>query len=298
MSELTIESAESTAAPLVASDEHWDLVIRPKRGWLDIHLREIWEFRDLLFLLVHRDIVTVYKQTVLGPLWFILQPALTTAMYVLVFGNIAKLSTDGLPQTLFYMCGVVLWSYFAATFSATASTFTQNAGLFGKVYFPRMLVPLSKVASGLIKFGIQLGLFLLTYLYFLARGADIAPTWAIMLLPLLVLLMAAMGLGFGIIFTSLTTKYRDLNFLIQFGIQLLMYGTPIIYPMSTIPERFRIYIELNPISHIVEAFRYAFLGAGQVSVGGMVYATGFTTVVLIGGIVIFNKTEQTFMDTV
>lgn len=286
------------AQDAVPGDDHWDLIIQPKRGWLTINVREIWEFRDLLWLLVHRDIVTVYKQTVLGPLWFILQPALTTAMFVLVFGNIAQLSTDGLPQTLFYMCGVVLWGYFAATFTATASTFTQNAALFGKVYFPRLLVPLSKVISGLVKFFIQLCLFLATYAFLWARGADASPTWALVLLPVLVLIMAAMGLAFGIIFTSLTTKYRDLTFLLGFGIQLLMYATPIIYPMSAIPERFRIFIALNPISHLTEAFRFAFLGAGQISLGGMLYAAGFTLTVLILGMIVFNKTEQTFMDTV
>jgi len=285
-------------APSCGGDDHWDLVIRPKRVLLDVNLREVWEYRDLLVLFVRRDIVTVYKQTVLGPIWFFLQPILTTAVYVLVFGNIAKLSTDGQPKILFYMCGVVLWNYFSESFRHTASTFRQNAGIFGKVYFPRILVPLSKVSSGLIKFGIQLSLFLLIYLYLIVTGTQVRPTVWLTLVPLLVLLMAGMGLGFGIIFSSLTTKYRDLTFLIQFGVQLLMYGTPIIYPMSTIPEKYRIYIQLNPISHVVEAFKVAFLGAGQLSVGGMTYSISFTLVVLFLGIIIFNKTEQNFMDTV
>ena len=279
-------------------DKNWDLEIKPKRHIFDINFKEIWDYRDLLMMFVKRDIVTVYKQTVLGPVWFFIQPIMTMFVYIFVFGNIAGISTDGIPKALFYLSGIVLWNYFSESFTQTSDTFAQNAQIFGKVYFPRLIMPMSKVVSGLIKFAIQSSLFFALYSFYLLTTDVLHPNITILITPLLVLLMAGMGFGFGIIFSSLTTKYRDLKFLIQFGIQLLMYATPIIYPMSTIPEKMRFYLELNPIAHIIEAFKFAFLGAGEFSVGGIVYASIFTITTLILGVLIFNKTEQSFMDTV
>jgi lipopolysaccharide transport system permease protein len=283
---------------LEESNKEWDLVIRPKRGLLDIDFRSIWQYRDLLFMFVKRDVVTVYKQTILGPVWFILQPILTTAIYILVFGNIANISTDGVPMILFYLSGIIVWNYFSESFNVTAKTFTENANIFGKVYFPRLIMPISKIVSGIIKFGIQFILFMVFYIIYFFNGSSIQPNLYIILVPYLILLMALMGLGVGIIFTSLTTRYRDFNFLISFGVQLLMYASPVIYPVSTIPEKYKILILANPMTHILETFKYAFLGAGSASWSGLAYATIFTLVVLLIGIVIFNKTEATFIDTV
>ena len=280
------------------SNESWDIIIRPKRHLLDIDLKELWEHRDLLMMFVKRDIVTVYKQTILGPVWFFVQPIMTTLIYVVIFGNIAKMSTDGIPQQLFYLSGILMWNYFAECFNQTSNTFVQNANLFGKVYFPRLIVPLSKVVSGLIKFGIQLLLFFSVYAYILFRNSDVRPTIWLLLFPYFVLLMAGMGLAFGIILTSLTTKYRDLMFVTGFGVQLLMYASPVIYPISTLSAKMRTVMLLNPIAYILEGFKYAFLGAGVHSVSGLVYVSIFTLVMLAMGIVIFNKTEQNFMDTV
>lgn len=280
------------------SPEEWDLVIEPRSSLLQLNLGEIWRYRDLLLMFVKRDVVTVYKQTILGPVWYVVQPILTTAIYVLVFGQIAKISTDGLPQILFYLSGIVLWNYFSESFNNTSKTFKENENIFGKVYFPRLIMPLSKVASGLIKFGIQFGFFLCVYLYFVSQGYAISPNLNLLLLPVYILIMAGLGLGGGIIFTALTAKYRDLTFLIQFGVQLLMYATPVIYPVSTIPEKYKMLILANPITPVVEGFRYALLGAGSFDVGHLLYSLGFTLVILLVGIIIFNRTEKTFMDTV
>lgn len=279
-------------------NEHWDLVIRPRRSIFHVDIKAIWEYRDLLTMFVRRDIVVVYKQTILGPLWFFVQPILTTLIYILVFGRIAKISTDGVPMILFYLSGIIMWNYFSECFNITAKTFTENANIFGKVYFPRLIMPLSKVISGLIKFGIQFVLFLAVYFYFLFKTNTVHPNFNLLLVPYLVALMAMLGLGFGIIFTSLTTKYRDLNFLIAFGVQLLMYATPVIYPVSAIPDKYKLLIMANPMTPIMETFKNAFLGAGHVSTGGILYATLFTFTVLLLGILIFNKTEQNFIDTV
>ena len=281
-----------------SSGDAWDLVIQPKRHLLDINMRELWEYRDLLFMFVKRDVVTVYKQTILGPIWFFVQPLTTMLVYVVVFGNIAKIPTDGMPQSLFYLAGIVMWNYFAECFNQTSDTFTRNAQIFGKVYFPRMLVPLSKVVSGLIKFFIQSLLFLGIFFYFLFADADIHPGPVVLLTPYLVLLMAVLGLGAGIIFSSLTTKYRDLTFLVTFGVQLLMYASPVIYPLSSIPEKYQRLLWLNPLTHIIEGFRFAFLGAGSLTLSGLSNATAFVVVLLFSGVVIFNKAEQNFMDTV
>jgi homopolymeric O-antigen transport system permease protein len=281
-----------------AQPEDWTLVIRPKTGWFDLHLADLWRYRDLVMLFVRRDFVSTYKQTILGPLWFIIQPLLTTLTFTLIFGNIAQLSTDGLPKILFYMSGVTAWSYFADCLGKTSETFNSNAGLFGKVYFPRLAVPVSIVISNLIKFGIQLGLFLGFYFYFLAQGTAIRPTKGLLLLPALVLLMAALGLGSGIIVSSLTTRYRDLRFLVQFGTQLLMYGTPVIFPLSKLPEQYRWIMLANPMTPVIETFRYAFLGTGTFSWNLLGFSAAATLLILAVGVLLFNHVEKTFMDTV
>lgn len=278
------------------SDE-WTQEITPHRGLFSLPLQEIWRYRDLLILFVKRDFVAFYKQTMLGPLWFIIQPILTTLMFTLVFGRIAGLSTDGLPQILFYLAGVTMWSYFSECLSKTSTTFVDNAHLFGKVYFPRMIAPLSIIVSNLMKFGVQLLIFLVVLAYYWWQGA-VQPTMAVLWLPYLILLMAAISLGFGLIFSALTSKYRDLRFLLTFGVQLLMYATPIIYPVSAIPAKYAAYIQLNPITPLVEMFRYAFLGVGNASLDGILYASGFAVIILALGMIIFNRIEVTFMDSV
>jgi lipopolysaccharide transport system permease protein len=247
---------------------------------------------------VRRDFVSVYKQTILGPLWYLIQPLLTTITFTVIFGSIAKLPTDGLPQFLFYMSGTVIWTYFAECLTKTSNTFVNNAQLFGKVYFPRLAVPVSILISNLITFGIQFAFFLAFMGFFALGGSVIHPNWWILFSPVLILMMAGLGLGFGIIISSLTTKYRDLRFLVQFGVQLLMYATPVIYPASSIPERFQWVIKLNPMTPIVETFRYAFLGAGSVHLLDLLYSFGFMLVAVVIGAVMFNRVEATFMDTV
>jgi len=252
------------------------MIIEAQRSWLDLRLGELWQYKDLVMLFVRRDFVAVYKQTILGPLWYLIQPLLTTITFTFIFGNIASLPTDGLPQFLFYMSGTVVWAYFAACLTKTSETFVQNAGLFGKVYFPRMAVPVSILISNLITFAIQFALFIVFVGYFVLRGTAIQPNWTwIALSPILILMMAGLGLGFGIIISSLTTKYRDLRFLVTFGVQLLMYATPVIYPVSSIPARFQWIIQANPMTPILEAFRYAFLGAGTVDSAHLLYSFGF-----------------------
>lgn len=279
-------------------EEKWDLIIEPKRHILDLKLKQIWFYRDLLWLFVKRDITVVYKQTVLGPLWFFIQPIMTTIIYVFVFGNVANISTDGIPKPLFYLSGIVMWNYFAECFNSTSDTFSANANLFGKVYFPRLIKPLSLIFSSGLKFLIQFMLFIAVYLYFISKGVGVEPQWQIALFPFLLLLMALLGLGMGLIFSSMTTKYKDLKFLLTFMIQLLMYATPIIYPMSTMPAKYQAVLWWNPISHIIEAFKFGFIGQGNFSALGLAYSLSFGIIVLIFGIIIFNKTEQTFMDTV
>ncbi|MCE9644883.1 MAG: ABC transporter permease [Chloroflexi bacterium] len=280
-------------------DTDWSLIIEAQRSLLDLRLGELWRYRDLVLLFVRRDFVAVYKQTILGPLWYLIQPLLTTVTFTVIFGNIASLPTDGLPQFLFYMSGTVVWSYFASCLTKTSETFVQNANLFGKVYFPRLAVPVSILFSNLITFLIQFAMFLLFLLYFVLRGTSIQPNWLwIALSPILILIMAGLGLGFGIIISSLTTKYRDLRFLVTFGVQLLMYATPVIYPVSSIPLRFQWIVLANPMTPIIEAFRIAFLGAGTVNGTHLLYSFGFMLVVVVAGSIIFNRVEQTFMDTV
>ncbi|GAB4539721.1 MAG: ABC transporter permease [Anaerolineales bacterium] len=286
-------------AKLNATEENWTLIIEPQRGFFDLRFRELWQYRDLVMLFVRRDFVAAYKQTILGPLWYLIQPLLTTLTFTVIFGNIASLPTDGLPQFLFYMSGTVIWSYFAACLTKTSEVFVQNANLFGKVYFPRLAVPISILISNLITFAIQFALFLLFALFFAWQGADVYPNWLwVTLSPILVLMMAGLGLGFGIIISSLTTKYRDLRFLISFGVQLLMYATPVIYPVSAIPEKFQWVMLINPMTPVIEAFRYAFLGAGATNLFYLAYSFGFMIFVVLLGSLIFNRVEQTFMDTV
>lgn len=281
-----------------SNQENWSLVIRPQRAWLDLRLGELWRYRDLIWLFVWRDFVAYYKQTILGPLWYLIQPILTTVVFTVIFGNIAKLSTDGLPPFLFYLAGNTVWTYFSACLTSTSSTFTSNAGLFGKVYFPRLAMPLSVVISQIISFGIRMLVFLGFLIYFMLSGADVNPNWWILLLPVLLLAMAGLGLGLGIIVSSLTTKYRDLQQLVAFGVQLLMYGTPVIYPLSSIEGTWRWLILANPMTPVVEIFRFAFLGTSAMSPVYLLYSIAFMFVVLLIGVLIFNRVENTFMDTV
>lgn len=283
---------------LSPENEAWTQIIRPQRGWLDLRLEELWRYRDLVMLFVRRDFVAVYKQTILGPLWYLIQPILTTMVFTLVFGRLANLPTDDLPPFLFYMAGNVIWAYFAESLNKTANTFITNANLFGKVYFPRLAVPVSILISNLIAFAIQFALFLAFLTYYWLIGADVRPNAWILAVPILLLILAGLGLGFGIIVSSLTTRYRDLRFLITFGVQLWMYGTPVIYPISSIPEQYRAILLANPLTPIVETFRYAFLGSGTVNPWHLLYSAGFMVVVMTLGILIFNRVEATFMDTV
>jgi lipopolysaccharide transport system permease protein len=248
-------------------------------------------------MFVRRDVVTVYKQTILGPIWFFLQPVLTTAIFMFVFGNLAGLSTDGIPQLAFYLAGVTIWNYFSETLTNTSKVFTENANIFGKVYFPRLVMPLSKVISGLIKFGIQMSLFIPIWAWYWYNG-QLAPNAAFFLFPLHIALMAGLGLGFGLITSSLTTKYRDLTFLISFGVQLLMYATPVIYPLASLPKHVKTLIWLNPLTSILEAFKYGFLGKGEFNVFWLGYSVVFTIVLLVLGAMMFNKVEKKFVDTV
>ena len=282
-------------------NDDWTTVIRPKEGLLRVDLKELWRYRDLCNLFVKRNITTQYKQTILGPLWYIIQPAMTVIMYMVVFGGIAKIPTDGLPQPLFYLSGICLWQYFNDCLTKTSNTFTANASIFGKVYFPRMIVPLSTVISNLLRFGIQFGLFLVVYaIYqiFIIPG-QIHTNWYALLLPVLVLMLAGLALGFGVLFSSMTTKYRDMSLLLDYFVRLWMYATPVIYPLSTITnEKLRFVMSLNPLTGIVEAFKYGFLGEGQFSWGLLGYSFAFMVVLLSAGIVVFNRVQRTFMDTV
>jgi lipopolysaccharide transport system permease protein len=278
--------------------DNWDLIITPRKKWYDLQLLDVWRYRDLISLFVRRDFVSRYKQTILGPLWFIIQPLITSLVFTVIFGNIAALPTDGLPQFLFYLSGNVLWGYFSSCLTNTSETFIANAAIFGKVYFPRLVTPISIIISNLLSFAIQFMFFLGFYIYFYLQGAEIALTpWAFTL-PLLILLLAGLGLGFGIIISSLTTKYRDLRYLVTFGVSLWMYATPVIIPVSSIPQGWRWVADVNPITPIIETFRAGFLGAGNAAWPGLAYSAGFMLVVMFIGVVIFNRVEKTFIDTV
>ena len=280
-------------------DKEWTMIIRPQEKLWKVNLKEIWDYHDLIELFVRRNVVVVYKQTVLGALWYLIQPVLTVIMNMVVFGGIAHMSTDGVPQALFYLAGNVCWFYFSDCLNQTSSTFVANQGIFGKVYFPRMVVPISTVISNLLRFGIQVGLFIVVYLYFLFNGTDVCPNWAMLTLPLLIVMMAGLGLGFGILISSMTTKYRDFTILFSFVVSLWMYATPIVYPFSMVTdETLRTIIILNPMTSIIEAFKYATLGQGYFSWGALGYSFAFMSILLVWGIVIFNKVQRSFMDTV
>lgn len=281
------------------NEEKWE--IAPKNNLLDLKLNEVWAYRDLLTLLVRRDFVSFYKQTILGPLWFFIQPLFTTVIFTFIFGNLAGISTDGLPKPLFYMAGITAWNYFADCLTKTSTVFRDNAGIFGKVYFPRLIMPLSIVVSNLVRFGVQMILFLILMFYYYFNGASFNVSWAIALFPLVIILMALLGLGVGMMISALTTKYRDLAFLVGFGVQLLMYATTVIYPLSTAVEKYPEYswiIEYNPITPIIETFRYGFLGEGTFSWTSLGYSTLVTLSLLIFGTITFNKVEKTFVDTI
>jgi lipopolysaccharide transport system permease protein len=279
-------------------EEEWSLVIEPNTGLFNLHLDDLWRYRDLIYMFVKREYVSQYKQTILGPIWFLVQPVLTTITYIIIFGGIAKIPTDGLPQPLFYMSGILMWNYFSSCLNKTSDTFIANANIFGKVYFPRLTVPIATVISGLISYFIQLVLFVAVYIYYYWNGALIQPNAYILLLPYLIFLMAILGLALGIIISSLTTKYRDLKFLVAFGVQLFMYATPVIYPLSVLSDKYKPLVLMNPMTSIMETFRFAVLGVGEFSWGALGYSTVFTTVVLAFGIVLFNRIEKSFMDTV
>ena len=292
-------------AQTVSENENWSTVIKPRNKLFEVNLKEIWDYRDLLTLFVKRTITVAYKQTILGPLWWIIQPALTVIMYMVVFGGIAGIPTDGIPQPLFYLGGVAMWQYFADCLGKSSSTFVSHAGIFGKVYFPRLIMPLADTVSNLVRFGIQLGLFVLVYLYYAIIGQAPTPNWYLLLFPLLVVMLAGLALGFGIIVSSMTTKYRDLQILFSFFVSLWMYATPIVYPLSEVKGKmvkgFDLYklMHFNPITPIIETFKHGALSAGEfIGWGWLAYSFVFMLIVLALGILIFNKVQKIFMDTV
>ena len=277
--------------------QQWTTIIQPKNKLIDLRLKELWQYRDLIVMFVKRDFKTMYKQTILGPLWIIINPILTTLMQVFIFGNLANLSTDGMPHIVFYMAGNTIWLYFSGCLNNTANTFVRNANVFGKVYFPRLVTPISIVISGLISFAVQFGIFLIFVVWFWMKGI-IVPNITMILLPVYILMLAMLSMGCGVIISALTTKYRDLSILVTFGIQLWMYGSAIIFPISSIQEKWGTLLMLNPIVPIVEAFRYAFTGKGVFSVQYLGIGMIITLILLLIGCVMFNKVDRTFMDTV
>lgn len=280
-------------------DENWSLVIKPKTKWWDLRLKEIWDYRDLVLIFVRRDIVAIYKQTVLGPLWFFLAPIFTVVAYTFVFGSIAGMSTDGIPGPVFYLAGTTLWNYFQTCFTATSNTFASNAAIFGKVYFPRMVAPISIVLSSLFKFAVQMLMFITLLVYYMNfTDSNIHLTNWIYLFPVLVIMMGALSLGVGIILSAMTTKYRDLKNFIGFGVTLLMYVSPVIYPISAVQNTYGWVVAYNPIAPIIEAFRLGFTGSGTVSLIDLAYSGGFIIVILVIGAMLFHRVEKTFMDTI
>lgn len=277
--------------------QDWDLVIKGHTSLFDVRLKEVWHYRDLLFLFVKRDFVTVYKQTILGPLWFFIQPLLTTITFTIVFGTVAQLSTEGAPKIIFYMAGITLWNYFSNCLTSVAGVFNANANIFGKVYFPRLIMPLTVVISNLMKFGVQFLLFLCFVVYFVLQG-QITPNFYIALMPVIILLMALISMGIGLILTAMTAKYKDLTQLIAFGVQLFMYVTPVIYPSSSIPAGYKWLVNLNPLVSLFDYMRFAFLGIGEFSLVSLVYPVFFSVGILALGVLVFNKAQKTFIDTV
>jgi lipopolysaccharide transport system permease protein len=282
----------------VNPQQTWTEEIKSQESLFSVNLKEVWRYRDLLLMLVKRDYVTFYKQTILGPIWFFIQPVFTTVVYVFLFGRLAGLSTDGTPQIAFYLAGITIWNYFSESLTKTSTVFKDNAALMGKVYFPRLIMPLSIVVSAMMKFGIQFGLFIAAVLYFTFIERSIQPNIWLLATPYLLLLMAAFSLGLGMIFSSLTTKYKDLVFLLTFGIQLFMYASPVVYSMSSIPEDYQALILANPLTPIFECFRYGFLGSGSFQPTSLVLSSAIIFLILGLGVVVFNKVEKSFMDTV
>lgn len=283
------------------TDNTWNVVIEPHGSLFSLNLKEIWQYRDLLEMYIKRDIVTFYKQTILGPIWFFIQPIFTTIVFMFVFGGLAGIPTDGIPQALFYLSGITLWNYFSESLNKTADTFISNQAIFGKVYFPRLIAPLSVTITGLIKMFIQFLVFIIVYVYFVVKGTDVAPNIYAFLFPVLILILAGLALGFGIIISSLTTKYRDLKFLLAFAVQLWMYATPVIYPLSVMEGNYKKYmwlIQANPLTAVLETFKFGFLGHGTFSWFALGYSLGFSIFVLLLGIVIFNRVERNFMDVI
>lgn len=280
------------------SGQQWTEEIKSQDSLFSINFKELWHYRDLLLMLLKRDFVTFYKQTILGPIWFFVQPIMTSLIYLVLFGQVAKLSTDGLPQLAFYLSGITIWNYFSEALTKTSTIFKDNAAVFGKVYFPRLIMPLAVVCSGLMKFAIQFGLFIAVVLYYTFVTASIQPNLWVLATPFLILLMAAFALGLGMIFSSMTTKYKDLSFLLTFGVQLYMYATPVVYPVSAMPAKYKWVVDINPLTGIFECFRYGYLGAGNFQPMSLLFSTVFIAVLLIIGTVIFNKVEKSFMDTV
>ncbi len=276
----------------------WDLVIRPHKGWFDLKMGEVIRYWDLIFLLAKRDFVTLYKQTILGPLWFVIQPLVNTLIFTIIFGKVAKIPTDGIPPFLFYLSGTVVWGYFSQCLVSTSNTFVSNAGIFGKVYFPRLTVPISAVIISGLHFLIQFSIFAAFYVYFWFQGSDISPSRGVLLLPLVLLQMAVLGFGMGILISSLTTRYRDLTFAMTFGVQIWMYVTPVVYPLSQVPTQYRAVYALNPMVSIVELFRSGLLGVSSLEPLHIVISVLVTCVVFLMGIVVFSRVEKTFMDTV
>lgn len=281
----------------MSSQQQWTEEIKSQESLFSINFKELWHYRDLLLMLLKRDFITFYKQTILGPIWFFVQPILTSLIYLVLFGQVAKLSTDGVPQLPFYLAGITIWNYFSDSLTKTSSVFQTNASIFGKVYFPRLIMPLSIVFSGLLKFAIQFGLFIVVVIYYAVSGSIQTNLW-VLATPFLILLMAAFALGLGMIFSSMTTKYKDLSFLLTFGIQLYMYATPVVYPVSAMPVKYQWIVNANPLTGIFECFRYGYLGSGSFTPSSLIFSTFFIIILLLSGIVIFNKVEKSFMDTV
>ena len=286
-----------TSSQKEVDEEQWDAVIESKHTLLDLNLKELWHYRDLLVLFVRRDFVTVYKQTILGPLWFFIQPILTTITFTIIFGNVAQLSTDGAPKLVFYMAGITLWNYFSTCLTNVSGVFNANASIFGKVYFPRLIMPLTIVISNLMKFGVQFLLFICFVGYYYFQG-EIKPNTWIAATPIVIVLMALISMGIGLILSSMTTKYKDLNQLISFGVQLFMYATPVIYPSSSVPLDYQWVVELNPLVGLFDYMRFAYLGVGEFTISDLVYPSIFSVFILAIGVLVFNKTQKTFMDTV
>jgi lipopolysaccharide transport system permease protein len=287
---------------LSSKNENWLYTISPKKKVIDLNLKEIWQYRDLLILFVKRNVITVYKQTILGPLWFLIQPLFTSIIFTLVFNNLGQIKTGDVPPFLFNMAGITAWNYFKECLNGTSNTFVKNQGIFGKVYFPRVIMPLTVVISNLLKFGIQLGIFVCFFIYFYLNGSNIQVNYTLALLPVYVLIMALLGLGFGMIFSSLTTKYRDLTVLIGFGVSLLMYLSAVPYPLSEAKNKFpnyvTVFVEYNPLTQVIEGFRYSLLNIGMFNWNKLIYTLIFGILIVLVGLILFNRTEKKFIDTV